>query len=216
MSEPLLSVRGLTKYFGLAGGLFGREAERVYAVNGVSFDIAPGETLGLVGESGCGKSTTGRCIVRLTDFGGAQIPVHAHGDKAVAGANVTVGIRPEHFKETGAASLALTIDMLEHLGGETFIYGRQGTGDLSLLFFVEKMEERRCVDCRYVSSKWIECCQGVQSWHGRFRDIVIWNNWRQDQEIKYISRNKWYRKRFGSRPEELVSQIPKFYEFGQN
>ena len=75
----------------------------------------------------------GECIVRLTDFGGAQIPVHAHGDKAVAGANVTVGIRPEHFKETGAASLALTIDMLEHLGGETFIYGRQGTGDLVIL-----------------------------------------------------------------------------------
>jgi oligopeptide transport system ATP-binding protein len=73
MSEPLLSVRGLTKYFGLPGGLFGREAERVYAVNGVSFDIASGETLGLVGESGCGKSTTGRCIVRLTESSAGEI-----------------------------------------------------------------------------------------------------------------------------------------------
>ncbi len=66
MPEALLSVRGLKKYFPLKGGLLAREVGRVHAVNDVSLDIMPGETLGLVGESGCGKSTTGRCIMRLT------------------------------------------------------------------------------------------------------------------------------------------------------
>ena len=67
MAEPLLSVKNLVKQFSLKGGLFQREAARVHAVDGVSFDIAEGETLGLVGESGCGKSTTGRCVLRLTE-----------------------------------------------------------------------------------------------------------------------------------------------------
>ena len=64
---PLLSVRGLKKYFPIKGGIFSREVDRVHAVDGVSFDIAEGETLGLVGESGCGKSTTGRCVMRLIE-----------------------------------------------------------------------------------------------------------------------------------------------------
>ena len=67
MSDPLLSVRNLVKYFPIRGGLLSREIDRVHAVDGVSFDIAKGETLGLVGESGCGKSTTGRCILRLVE-----------------------------------------------------------------------------------------------------------------------------------------------------
>ena len=64
-ATPPLSVRGLKKHYPIRGGILSREVGRVHAVDGVSFDIAHGETLGLVGESGCGKSTTGRCIMRL-------------------------------------------------------------------------------------------------------------------------------------------------------
>jgi len=64
---PLLQVKNLKKYFPIRGGLFSREVARVHAVDDVSFSIQRGETLGLVGESGCGKSTTGRCILRLIE-----------------------------------------------------------------------------------------------------------------------------------------------------
>ncbi len=70
---PLLSVRALRKDFALKGGLFARDAPVVHAVDGVSFDIEAGETLGLVGESGCGKSTTGRCILRLITLSSGEI-----------------------------------------------------------------------------------------------------------------------------------------------
>ncbi len=65
---PLLSVQHLCKDFAVDSGFFGKRFSNkaVHAVDDVSFDIYPGETFGLVGESGCGKSTTGRCIMRLT------------------------------------------------------------------------------------------------------------------------------------------------------
>ncbi|MCX7962741.1 MAG: dipeptide ABC transporter ATP-binding protein [Burkholderiales bacterium] len=73
MAEPLLRVKDLVKHFPVRGGLFWRETERVHAVNGVSFEIEPGETLGLVGESGCGKSTTGRCVLRLIESTSGEV-----------------------------------------------------------------------------------------------------------------------------------------------
>jgi peptide/nickel transport system ATP-binding protein len=73
MTAPLLQVNDLKKHFPVRGGLFGRNAGRVYAVDGVSFEIARGETLSLVGESGCGKSTVGRAILRLFDITAGQV-----------------------------------------------------------------------------------------------------------------------------------------------
>lgn len=63
--EVLLEVRNLKKYFPVRSGFFGRDRGYVKAVDDVSFSIRRGETLGLVGESGCGKTTLGRCVVRL-------------------------------------------------------------------------------------------------------------------------------------------------------
>jgi oligopeptide transport system ATP-binding protein len=65
MSAVLLEVRNLVKHFTVGGGLFGGRSGVIRAVDGVSFSLHRGETLGLVGESGCGKTTTGRCVLQL-------------------------------------------------------------------------------------------------------------------------------------------------------
>jgi len=64
---PVLEVRELKKYFPIRQGLVSRLSGKVYAVDGISFDIHPGETLGLVGESGCGKSTVGKTVLKLLE-----------------------------------------------------------------------------------------------------------------------------------------------------
>ena len=74
MNEPLIKVRGLKKYFP-------HQNLSIKAIDDVSFDIFSGETLGLVGESGCGKSTIGKCLIKLTETSAGEIhfdglPIH--------------------------------------------------------------------------------------------------------------------------------------------
>ncbi|MFJ8747987.1 ABC transporter ATP-binding protein [Streptomyces sp. NPDC102441] len=66
-SEPLLKVEGLVKHFPITKGVLKRKVGAVQAVDGLTFDVRPGETLGVVGESGCGKSTMGRLVTRLLE-----------------------------------------------------------------------------------------------------------------------------------------------------
>ncbi|WP_018306510.1 ABC transporter ATP-binding protein [Desulfitobacterium hafniense] len=71
--QPLLQVTGLKKYFDITKGWFPKERQYLKAVDGVSFDVFSGETLGIVGESGCGKSTTGNVILRLLEATEGQV-----------------------------------------------------------------------------------------------------------------------------------------------
>lgn len=77
-SEALLKVEGLVKHFPIRKGLLQRQAGAVQAVDGLTFDVRPGETLGVVGESGCGKSTMGRLITRLLEPTGGKIEFEGH------------------------------------------------------------------------------------------------------------------------------------------
>ncbi|MEV3858042.1 dipeptide ABC transporter ATP-binding protein [Streptomyces sp. NPDC050095] len=71
--EPLLKVEGLVKHFPIKKGLLKKQVAAVQAVDGLTFDVRPGETLGVVGESGCGKSTMGRLITRLLEPTGGRV-----------------------------------------------------------------------------------------------------------------------------------------------
>ena len=78
MEQPLLDVRNLEVHFPIKSGLFGRTSGFVKAVDDITFDVKPGETLGLVGESGCGKTTTGRAILRLVEPTGGSVTFNGH------------------------------------------------------------------------------------------------------------------------------------------
>jgi peptide/nickel transport system ATP-binding protein/oligopeptide transport system ATP-binding protein len=78
MPEPVLDVRDLKKHFPVKKGLLRRTVGHVYAVDGVSFSIGEGETLGLVGESGCGKSTVARTVLRLVEPTAGSIRLAGH------------------------------------------------------------------------------------------------------------------------------------------
>ncbi len=79
-SQPLVKVENLQKWFPVSKGLFKKTRDFIHAVDGLSFEIMPGQSLGLVGESGCGKTTTGKLLVRLLDPTGGDIKFHLGED----------------------------------------------------------------------------------------------------------------------------------------
>ena len=83
MTDPILSVRHLEKHYPVTKGILSRQVGAVRAVDGISFDIYPGETLGLVGESGCGKSTAASSIIRLEEPTGGEV-IFNGGDRTTA------------------------------------------------------------------------------------------------------------------------------------
>ena len=87
---PVLSVRNLVTRYGIHGGLFGKRTGAVHAVENVSFDLFKGETLSLVGESGCGKSTIGRSIMRLTESESGEISVEGRNVRAMGKGELNV------------------------------------------------------------------------------------------------------------------------------
>lgn len=90
MKQPLVEVKNLKKYFPIKKGIFGRTVNHVKAVDGLDFTIFKGETLGLVGESGCGKSTTGRTILQLIQ--------PTEGEVLYEGKNL-VGMNPSELRK---------------------------------------------------------------------------------------------------------------------
>jgi oligopeptide/dipeptide ABC transporter ATP-binding protein len=142
-SQPLLSVRNLKKEFPIRKGVFSRQVGAVKAVNDVSFDVARGETLGVVGESGCGKTTTGRAILRLIEptsgeirFEGRDVrsmgtselralrremqiifqdPVSSLNPRMTVGAIIREGLTIHKLAE-GAAAVARVRQLLQEVG----------------------------------------------------------------------------------------------------
>jgi len=75
-------------HFPIKSGLFGKTTGYVKAVDGITFDVKPGETLGLVGESGCGKTTTGRAVLRLVEPTGGDVMFDGHNVRALSGSDL--------------------------------------------------------------------------------------------------------------------------------
>jgi peptide/nickel transport system ATP-binding protein len=132
--EPLLDVRGLKKYFPIAKGLLHRVTGHVRAVDDVSFTVNAGETLGLVGESGCGKTTLSRCILRAIDPTGGQILYRTRNgnvvDLAPMRARDLVPLRQEiqMVFQDPFGSLNPRMTLLDNVGEPLLMHGMRDRG----------------------------------------------------------------------------------------
>lgn len=114
--EPLISVRNLKKHYPLRQGFIGRQVGVARAVDGISFDIYPGETLGLVGESGCGKSTAAEAIIRLEEPTAGEVLFNGRGIDARQRANgngSVIGRLRRLVHRTGSRDPVTTNDVTE-------------------------------------------------------------------------------------------------------
>ena len=102
---PALEVRDLSRTFGGEKSLFGRVAPSVYAVRSVSFDVRPGEVLGIVGESGCGKTTLARMLVGLLPPSAGEIRIDGEDLSAIAGDAASFGQRIQYVFQDPQSSL---------------------------------------------------------------------------------------------------------------
>jgi oligopeptide transport system ATP-binding protein len=132
VSGPLLSVRNLRKHFPVRKGVFSRVVAHVKAVDDVSFDVAPGETLGLVGESGCGKTTAGRSILRLIEPSSGEVSFK--GEDVLAASGERLRAMRRHMQiifQDPYASLNPRMSVLDIVGEGLRVHGLvRGRGEL--------------------------------------------------------------------------------------
>ena len=129
MNEPILEVRDLVKEFPIRSGFMRRRTGAVQAVSGVSFSVRAGETLGLVGESGCGKSTTGRMVTRLIDPTSGSIRFEGQDVTAASGSSLhALRARLQMVFQDPYASLNPRLTVQSTIGEPLRIYGRYRDG----------------------------------------------------------------------------------------
>ena len=121
--KPLLNVEGLTTYFNITGGMLGNTTARVHAVEDISFHIMPGETLAMVGESGCGKSTTGRTLIGHVLF--TRVRIFGSRKPACAHILAPLAVMPERQRQdVGTQLVKRGLALLEESGCElVFVLG---------------------------------------------------------------------------------------------
>jgi oligopeptide/dipeptide ABC transporter ATP-binding protein len=127
MDKPILRVQGLTKRFPVTKGVFGRAEHFVHAVDRISFNIAEGEAFGLVGESGCGKTTTARLVVKLEEPSDGHIYFHSQDDSRNVNGYVDVaGLKGRRLKRFRRRAQMIFQDPYESMNPRKTIYDTIG------------------------------------------------------------------------------------------